>query len=627
MGILVTKIFTSTPPGGVWTIPTGVTVVEVMVVAGGGGGGAYPTAGGGGGGGVIYRATFTVTPESDVTVTIGAGGLGGQHNTLNGFNGDDSVFSSLTAKGGGYGSSKDDTVNPGGDGGCGGGGCGGMPAGGQSGGNGGQGGNGGSGFGFWPAGGGGGGASPTNGADATSGNGGDGGAGYLCPIDSNRYAGGGGGSGYFDGCFGLGADGGGNGAQNNPPSSPGDGGPNSGGGGGGGGNNASFMGGNGGSGIIIVKYTAPPPIVTSLNPNSGITTGGTPITIYGAYFVSGATATIDGNPCTDVAFVNSGALTAKTPSGSLGAKDVVVTNPDTQFGTLALGYTYFSTKGPTITSIVPSSGKTVGGTAVTINGTDFVAPATIKIDGNLCSNIIFVSSIKITAKTPAGTAGAKNVVATNPDTQYYTLIGGFTYIPPPNLVSINPNSGKTAGGTAVTLGGSDFITGCTVTIDGNPCSDVTFVSSTEVTAKTPPGTLGAKDVVLTNPDLDAQFDTLVNGYTYFLIDGPIINTDGTGIVPNTGPTTGGTAVTINGSNFIATPTVTIDGNLCSSIVRVSANQLTAVTPPGTVGAKDVVVANPDTQYFTLFGGFTYVGYESPPCIIDLKGILDSVGWR
>ena len=94
----VTTSFTSS---GTLTVPSGLTAVDVLVV-GGGGGSAHHHDGGGGGGGLIYRPGFPITPGSPISVTVGNGGIGGpQGNTTVG---QDSVFSTLTAKGGGSGS-------------------------------------------------------------------------------------------------------------------------------------------------------------------------------------------------------------------------------------------------------------------------------------------------------------------------------------------------------------------------------------------------------------------------------------------------------------------------------------------------------------------------------------------
>ena len=65
----------------------------------------------------------------------------------------------------------------------------------------------------------------------------------------------------------------------------------------------------------------------------------------------------------------------------------------------------------------------------------------------------------------------------------------------------------------------------------------------------------------------------------------------TGISPNSGSTSGGTAVTISGTNFTATSSVSIGGNVASNIAFVSATTLTATTPARTAGTASVVVTN------------------------------------
>ena len=88
-----------------WTVPAGITSVDVLVVAGGGGGGmsngSTPTGGGGGGGGIVLATGQTVTPASSVTVWTGYGGQGG--NCSPGNPGGNSKFGTLVAVGGGFG--------------------------------------------------------------------------------------------------------------------------------------------------------------------------------------------------------------------------------------------------------------------------------------------------------------------------------------------------------------------------------------------------------------------------------------------------------------------------------------------------------------------------------------------
>ena len=74
--------------------------------------------------------------------------------------------------------------------------------------------------------------------------------------------------------------------------------------------------------------------------------------------------------------------------------------------------------------------------------------------------------------------------------------------------------------------------------------------------------------------------------------------------PSTGPTTGGTPVTINGANFQGS-SVTFGGVAATSVSVTSSTSITAVTPPrSTPGSVPVVVTNSDGQSVS-FSSFTY----------------------
>ena len=92
-------VSTSFTSSGTFSVPSGITAVDVLVVGGGGGGGGNVGAGGGAGG-LVFRPGFPVTPGGSVSVTIGDGRNSGPGD---GQTGEDSVFGTLTAKGGGGG--------------------------------------------------------------------------------------------------------------------------------------------------------------------------------------------------------------------------------------------------------------------------------------------------------------------------------------------------------------------------------------------------------------------------------------------------------------------------------------------------------------------------------------------
>jgi len=228
--------------------PNSIGNVEVLVVAGGGGGGSgvasINNGGGGGAGGLIYNPSFAVTAKG-YPVTVGNGGASDT-------NGENSVFDTITAVGGGKGGGLSPSV-AGGNGGSGGGGA---PNGGTAGGiatPSGQGNNGYAGNASSPyQGGGGGGAGEAGNVDGL-GHGGDG-LEYSISGVASYYAGGGGGG--ADSSPGVGGQGGGGSGVVYTSATGGvDGTANTGGGGGGGASRtASAPGGHGGSGIVIIRY-------------------------------------------------------------------------------------------------------------------------------------------------------------------------------------------------------------------------------------------------------------------------------------------------------------------------------------------------------------------------------------
>jgi len=80
----------------------------------------------------------------------------------------------------------------------------------------------------------------------------------------------------------------------------------------------------------------------------------------------------------------------------------------------------------TAAAISPTSGATLGGTNVTITGTNFRAGASVSFDGVAATNVVVVNTTTITATTPVHAAGQVNVTVLNTDNQGAIL--AFTYI-------------------------------------------------------------------------------------------------------------------------------------------------------------------------------------------------------
>jgi formylglycine-generating enzyme required for sulfatase activity len=166
---------------------------------------------------------------------------------------------------------------------------------------------------------------------------------------------------------------------------------------------------------------------------------------------------------------------------------------------------------PTVSSVSPTSGSTLGGTAITITGTALTGASSVTVAGVAATSVVVVSPTSITAVTPAGAAGAKNVAVTTAGGTA-SLTNGFTYVvPAPTVSSVSPASGSTFGGTAITITGANLTGASSVTVGGVAATSVVVVSSTSITAVTPAGAAGAKNVAVTTAGGTAS---LTNGFTY-----------------------------------------------------------------------------------------------------------------
>jgi IPT/TIG domain len=264
---------------------------------------------------------------------------------------------------------------------------------------------------------------------------------------------------------------------------------------------------------------------------------------------------------------------------------------------------------PTISSINPSSGTPNGGNLVTITGANFVNGATVKFDTSNGIGTTVNSSTSITVTAPAHAAGTVTVTVTNPDNQSGT--SSYTYVNPTlSVSSVSPSTGTTSGGTSVTISGTNFQSGATVTFGARNATNVNVVNATTITATTPLGPATqqlAVDATVMNPDNKSA--TLTGGFTYALPVPPTI----IDISPAISTTVGGTTVTIKGTGFTTalTSTVTFGGVAVTNVTILDSITLIAVLPPHPAGAVDVVV-HVGSASATKTNGFTYFTAVIPP---------------
>ena len=141
----------------------------------------------------------------------------------------------------------------------------------------------------------------------------------------------------------------------------------------------------------------------------------------------------------------------------------------------------------------------------------------------------------MTVTTQGGTSGA----------------GSYTYAPVPTISGISPLAGPVAGGNTVTINGAGFESGSAftttqVSVDGTPVTTTcgsspcfTVVSASQITVEVPPDSGGTVPITVTT----VGGTSAAAQYAYAPV--PTV----TGVSPSAGPLSGGTPVTITGTNL------------------------------------------------------------------------------
>ncbi|MFD4791529.1 IPT/TIG domain-containing protein [Streptomyces sp. NPDC058459] len=317
-----------------------------------------------------------------------------------------------------------------------------------------------------------------------------------------------------------------------------------------------------------------PPTITAISPTQGPTTGGTTVTLTGTG-MAGATAVRFGSTNATSFIVNSATqITAVSPPHAAGAAAVTVVHPTGNSNSVT--FTYVAAQVPQVTGVSPVNGPTAGGTGVILTGTGFTGATAVTFAGVPATTFLVNSATQITAVTPPGTPGAAEVKVTTP--------GGtsapdafFFYAAPPTLQSGNPVQGPTAGGTVVTLNGSDLLNTSAVLFGPANATSFTVVSATQITASAPPGT-GSVPITVITPGGTS------NPLAFSYVAPPTL----TALVPGSGPAAAGTVVTLTGSNLATASAVTFGGSAVPFTV-VSDTKVTAVAPAGAPGPVTVTV--------------------------------------
>jgi hypothetical protein len=273
---------------------------------------------------------------------------------------------------------------------------------------------------------------------------------------------------------------------------------------------------------------------------------------------------------------------------------------------------------PRLTGISTSSGPTSGGTSITITGTGFTGATSVGFGSTAARSFTLNSDTSITAVSPAALAGTVDVTVTNAGgTSGTSVADQFSFIAPPTIRGVSPNSGPLAGGDWVTVTGTDLGTTSKVSI-GDTTTAFNVLSNTSLSVYIPAGETAETVNIAVTTIGGTSPRTSSDQYTYLAPPpAPIV----TGISPNTGTALGGTTVAITGTGFTNVVYVSFGGYAAQSFTINSDNSITAVAPELDYdGTVDVTVqtlasgwsATSQADQFTYADAAPNVTGVSPP---------------
>ena len=165
-------------------------------------------------------------------------------------------------------------------------------------------------------------------------------------------------------------------------------------------------------GTSLLRAQPTKPSVTRLTPTSGSTTGGIEVVIKGQRLTDVKRVIFGTVPATDIRAKSARRLVVTAPPEAAGQVLVrVVTKHGASKRTSATGFTYVTTA-PALARVSPANGPTVGGTRVTLTGTDLTGATTVRFGTAIATSVVVSSPTTVVATTPPHAVGTINVTVT-----------------------------------------------------------------------------------------------------------------------------------------------------------------------------------------------------------------------
>jgi hypothetical protein len=344
--------------------------------------------------------------------------------------------------------------------------------------------------------------------------------------------------------------------------------------------------------------------------------------VRGAGLVAGSTLTASDTGITVTPTVWSGSqvqFQVTCPAGAApGHFDLEVVDPSGARALLAGGLEV-TPPNPVVSSVSPNAAVATGGALLNILGSGFrpgcrvILGDRVYVEGQ-AGGPVLVDSSRLRLALASTVAGVHDVVVLDPTGVEGRLSNGFHAQANPTIAVVFPAAGQASGGTRVRVSGTNFQPGSTVSIDGVPQGQVSFLGDDLLEVITAGGIPGGPYVLTVTTPTGEQASS---AFVYQAKNDPSL----VSVSPAQGPSGGGNEVTLSVEGLPASFEVlfgahpdTGAGGAAASLVSdpsgLTSGPLTVVAPAGSPGTVSVVIRDTETgQASVLEGGYSY---SAPP---------------
>ena len=337
--------------------------------------------------------------------------------------------------------------------------------------------------------------------------------------------------------------------------------------------------------------------ITSVSPATGVTGSSVQVTLTGTNFGAGVTLIVSGSGVAASNVVVTGTTQIKAQltidkAAAAGTRSLTVNLASATSG--SADFTVISTT-PTLSGVTPTSGPLATTVPFTLTGTNFVTGATVQVSGRgvAVSGVSVVNPTQIKGQLTidkAAAPGSRNLTVTV-GTSVSTSMAFTVTVPVITITSVSPATGAAGGSVPVTLTGTNFCAGATLTVSGSgvTASNVVVTGTTQIKAQL---TIDRAAAAGTR-SLTVNLASATSGSADFAVtsSAPTVS----GISPASGTAGSSVPITLTGTNLLAGATVAVSGSgvAVSGVTVVSATQINAqltIDKSASLGARSVTVS-------------------------------------